>query len=430
METIISTPAAHIIVVTFGSAGDLFPFLKLAHSLEQQGHRVTLLAPAPFAEHAGALDFHGLPADEGVLDDPDLWHPRKGFGVVWHATRPAMREMVRYVNSLPAGAPDLILAHPLALADADLCRARHPQLKVAAAYLAPSNLRTVHGPLAIGRIEIPAWLPQWTRAAIWRAGERLVLHPVALAELNRERANAGLVPVSSLLDHIEGLADLSVGLFPDWFGPAQPDWPQPFCSGGFPLHDPSPDSSLPTGLQAFLNDGDQPLVFTHGTGNRQARAYFRAAIGAAHRLGKRAILLTPDRQQLPDTLPANIWWQDYVPLRTLLAQDEETNVAALIHHGGIGTTAEALRAGVPQLIVPMAFDQFDNAARVRRLGPGHTLPATRVSEKTLANQLSRLLASPAIRSACKAARSRIAKGNDFKAAVAAICILVSKTGKN
>lgn len=350
--------------------------------------------------------------------------------MVWRATRPAMRELVRFVASLPPGQPDLIVAHPLALLDADLCRAARPHLNIAAAYLAPSNLRTVHGPLALGAVDIPAWLPAPARRWIWRTLERLVLHPAALDEANRDRARAGLAPITSLLDHLHGVADLSLGLFPEWFGPTQPDWPRPFAAGGFPLYDPAPDAALPPGLRAFLEAGEKPLVFTHGTGNRQAQNYFAAAIAATQRLGRRAILLTSDRTQLPARLPPGIWWQDYVPLRTLLASSTATNVAALIHHGGIGTTAEALRAGVPQLVVPMAFDQFDNAARVRRRGAGLTLPASRVSEKSLVNQLSRLFALPHIRVGCAAVRKRFEGENEFDRVIAAILLLISNSGKN
>src|SRR5262249_31774015 len=81
-------------------------------------------------------------------------------------------------------------------------------------------------------------------------------------------------------------------------------------------------------------------------------------LAGTQRLGRRAVVLTPHREQVPAPLPAGALWLPYVPLAALLPR-----AAALVHHGGIGTTAEALRAGVPQVIVPLAYDQFDNAAR-------------------------------------------------------------------
>jgi rhamnosyltransferase subunit B len=381
-------PPIHFIVVTIGSAGDLFPFLAMAPALRARGHRVSFLAPqqhAPYVLPTG-LPFIGLPADEAVLHDPDLWHPTRGFGVVWRATRPAMALIEPFVRSLPADERCVLLAHPLALPEAALCRAGRPGLKIAAAYLAPQNLPTVHDPLLLGPWRVPTWVPLGARRALWRWAMRTFIDPVALGEVNAARRAHGLAPAATLADAVFAVPDLSLTLFPEWFAPTQPDWPQPIFRGDFPLYDPNPDAPLAPELDAFLQAGPAPLAFTHGTGNTQSTDYFRAAQAAVTRLGRRAIFLTPHRAQLPSDLPPGILWQDYVPLRRLLPR-----LALLAHHGGIGTTAEALRAGTPQLVVPLAHDQFDNAARVRALGAGASLPAARVNEERLVQALARLL---------------------------------------
>ena len=96
-------------------------------------------------------------------------------------------------------------------------------------------------------------------------------------------------------------------------------------------------------------------------------------------------------------LPAHVLWQPYVPLRAILPR-----CAALVHHGGIGTTAEALRAGVPQVIVPLAYDQFDNAARVTALQAGarESGGTAGASPRALARTLRRLLDSAEVRAGC------------------------------
>ncbi|KQV49089.1 hypothetical protein ASC93_13580 [Massilia sp. Root335] len=386
-----------------GSAGDLFPFLALALALRARGHRVSFLAPeqhGPWVRPTG-LPFTGLPADEAVLRDPDLWHPTRGFGVVWRATRPAMARIVPFVEALPAGERCVLLAHPLALPEADLCRAVHPGVRIAATYLAPANLVTVHDPLLVGPWRVPAWVPLAARRRFWRwVGKRFV-DPVALVDVNAARVARGCAPVATLVDWIAAVPDLSLTLFPDWFAPTQPDWPQPLVRGDFPLFDPNADAPLAAGLQAFLQAGAAPLVFTHGTGNTQAAAYFRAACAAAARLARRAIFLTPHRDQVPPDLPPTMLWQDYVPLRLLLP-----HAAALVHHGGIGTTAEALRAGTPQLVVPLAHDQFDNGARVAALGVGASLPAGRLNDARLARRLDALLAAPGLAERTRAVAQR------------------------
>jgi rhamnosyltransferase subunit B len=390
---------SHIVLVTIGSAGDLFPFIRIALALQGAGHRISFLGPVqhePFVRAAG-LPFHGLPADPAVLDHPDLWHPTRGFGVVWEATRPAMAAVPAFMAALPAGEHCTMLVHPLALLEADLCRAARPGLRIAAAFLAPSNLPTVHDPLLLGPWRVPRWVPHAVRRRLWRALAARFVDPIALPSVNAARAAAGLAPVTALIDAIVSIADLSIALFPDWFAPTQPDWPRPLVRCGFPLFDPDPQAAISVELRRFLGQGGRPLVFTPGTGNRQARAYFAHAIDATRLLGQRAIFLTPHRDQLPAELPAQVLWQEYVPLRALLPQ-----VALLVHHGGIGTTAEALHAGTPQLVVPLAHDQFDNGARIEALGVGRALPATRLTTGRLVKALEALLDDEGLPGRCRA----------------------------
>ena len=134
------------------------------------------------------------------------------------------------------------------------------------------------------------------------------------------------------------------------------------------LLEPLNGTPLSERLQQFLDAGSAPLVFTPGTGQLHATRYFETALQAVRRLKRRAIFLTPYQAQVPSDLGEDVLWQDFVPLQDVLPR-----CAMLIHHGGIGTTAEAMRSGVPQLIIPFAFDQFDNAVRIQRLGIGDRL---------------------------------------------------------
>lgn len=396
----------HFILVTMGSAGDLFPFLWIGRALRERGHRVDFLGPEQHALYvdAAGLTFHGLPADPAVLDHPDLWHPTRGLAVVWEATRPAMAQLPGLVGALDTDRDCVLLVHPLALPEADLCRHARPSLKIAAAYLAPSNLPTVHDPLLLGPWPVPTWVPHGVRRWLWRTLAARFIDPVALPGLNAGRAGQGLAPVSSLIEHIPTIPDLSLALFPDWFAAPPPDWPQALHQAGFPLYDPDPDAAPSAELRAFLDAGEPPVVFTPGTGNRQARRYFEAATQAVSKLGLRAIFLTPHREQLPTSLASSICWQEYVPLKALLP-----HVAALVHHGGIGTTAEALRAGTPQLVVPLAHDQFDNAARVVALGAGASLHASRVTPARMVQALRQVVAHTTVREQCAGVAARFAR---------------------
>lgn len=395
----------HVLVVAVGTAGDMYPFLRIARDLLARGHRVTMLG---LQAHAGAaaragVPFHGLGTEEeyrATLDHPDVWHPRKGFGVLWAGMRDNIDALAQYLAAQPAGERIVMLAHPLALTGAALARAHRPGLRIVAAWLAPANLRTLHDPLLIGPLRIPRWMPLSWRHWLWRRVDAVAIDPVAVPDINAANARHGLPAIRHFIDHLQGVADAHLTLFPPWFAPTPPDWPQPLVEGTFPLYDPHVAAELPPELEQFLRDGPAPLVFTPGSGNRQADRWLARAVQAVQRLGRRALLLTPHREQVPASLPSGVLWLPYVPLRPLLPR-----AAALVHHGGIGTTAEALRAGVPQLIIPLAYDQFDNGARVEALAAGRMLAGARARPRAIAAALRAMLASDAVRAGCaRAAR--------------------------
>lgn len=408
------------VVVSIGSAGDLFPMLAMALALRDAGHKVSFLAPGQFREQVAAagLAFHALPVDAAVLDDPGLWDARKGFGVIWRATRAAAAQLPAFVDSLPATEACVLLVHPLALPEADLCRASRPDIRIACACLAPSNLPTVHDPLTLGPLRIPRWMPFFVRRWLWRrAGDRMI-DPVALPGINEARRQHGLPAVRSLLTWMYTVPDLTIGLFPEWFAPAQPDWPRPLLHAGFPLYDPDPGRAIDPELARFLDAGHAPIAFTPGTGNRQAAHFFDCALAATRKLGRRAIFMTVHRDQLPPELPAGVLWREYLPLAALLPR-----VAALVHHGGIGTTAEALRTATPQLVIPFAHDQFDNAARVEALGVARVLAAARLDAAHLERSLQKLLFSPQIAAQCESVALRFGEGPALGAVCAALAAL-------
>jgi rhamnosyltransferase subunit B len=194
-----------------------------------------------------------------------------------------------------------------------------------------------------------------------------------------------------------------LGLFPDWFGPPQTDWPPKVTLTGFPLFDEAEFRSFDSGLEDFLAKGPAPVVFTPGSTLVDGLAYYTAAAAALNALGCRGIFLASQGTTLPRLTP-NILTRSYVPLSTLLPRTR-----ALVHHGGIGTASQALAAGIPQLITPFAHDQFDNAARIARLGCGFQMDSRRSGEAML-ESLKRLLEDERIQQNCAAFRLRVDSG--------------------
>jgi rhamnosyltransferase subunit B len=190
-------------------------------------------------------------------------------------------------------------------------------------------------------------------------------------------------------------------MFPEWFAPPQRDWPRRMSLAGFPLYDQEPAATVRAGSAAMRDDDlealldERPIVFTPGTGNRHARAFFAAAVDASVRLGRPAILLTSHPEQLPASLPLSVRHVAYLPLSRILPR-----TSALVHHGGIGSAAAALAAGVPQLVMPFAHDQPDNAARLCKLGVAAALTSPQASGARVATALDRLLSSPRVQARC------------------------------
>jgi UDP:flavonoid glycosyltransferase YjiC (YdhE family) len=185
---------------------------------------------------------------------------------------------------------------------------------------------------------------------------------------------------------------LTVGLWPEWFAPPQPDYPPFFKLTGFPLFDVPDAQPLPADVADFCAAGDAPLVFTPGSANVHGRDFFAAGVDAARQLNRRALLLTRFAEQIPKNLPGTIRHVPFAPFTELLPR-----CAALIHHGGIGTTSAAFAAGIPQLIMPLSHDQPDNAARVFALGVGDRLMPRRFTGRRVAQTLLPLLESPVVK---------------------------------
>jgi UDP:flavonoid glycosyltransferase YjiC (YdhE family) len=207
---------------------------------------------------------------------------------------------------------------------------------------------------------------------------------------------------------------LVVGLFPDWYGKPQADWPPQIELTGFPLFDGGESNELPPPLLAFCRAADPPVAFTFGTGMAHPAELFRQAQEACSILGIRGIFLTKYPDQLANPLPPGISHCRFAPFQKLFPL-----CAAVVHHGGIGTVAKAMAAGVPQLLCSMCFDQMDNGVRTNRLGAGDWIPAKRSSGQEIANRLRKLLTAET-RARCQEIASRFPMSDALEAAAGKI----------
>jgi UDP:flavonoid glycosyltransferase YjiC (YdhE family) len=395
-----------VLLIPLGSHGDVHPFVGLGLALRARGHDVTLITLGYFEKlvRSAGLDFVALPLAEDFeegLKDPDLWHPRRGFAlVVRKSLLPYLRPIYDHIAERYVPGQTVVVPGSLAFG----ARVAQDRLgvPVASVHLQPGVLRSeYHAPVLPG-LFMPDWLPRFLKRWQYRLANALVIEPLLTPGLNAFRAEVGLPPVHDLMGGWWHSPRLVLGLFPDWYGPPQPDWPPQVRLTGFPLYDERELRDVPAELAEFLDAGPPPVVFTPGSANRHGHAFFAAAVEACRLLGRRGLLLTRFPEHLPASLPPEVRHFEYVPFSRVLPR-----AAALAHHGGIGTTAQALAAGIPQLIMPLAHDQPDNADRLRRLGVGRALPPARFCAPAVAHALDALLSSADVAARCRDYAGRI-----------------------
>ncbi len=388
-----------------GSSGDVHPFVGLAGVLLARGHEVTICSAEPHrevVERAGASFVPIFSAEDyfAATHDPDLWHPRRGLNKVLEMARLGLEPTWRALEERYQPGRTMLVGHPASFAT----RAFEEKTGAPAAtiHLAPGSIRSAHQvPALPPGVDISA-LPLWFKRGLWVLVDRWAVDRQIGPAFNQWRAGKGLPPVRRLFKEWINSPRATIGLFPDWFGPAQPDWPATFHHASFPLWDDAPGAAADPELEAFLAAGTPPVVFSPGSANRQASAFFQAGRDALARLGRRGLFLTGFPEQLPGTLPDTILHRSYAPFSAVLPR-----AAAFVHHGGIGSTAQGLAAGVPQLMMPMGFDQPDNALRAERLGVARWLTPARFTATRVAAALERLLGEAAVSRAAAACRDRL-----------------------
>jgi rhamnosyltransferase subunit B len=392
-----------------GSAGDVHPFVGLGQALRARGHDVSMMVNGYFRDIAQRVGLEYLElgtAEEflAVTGDPDLWRPIRSFGSVFrHGIARAMRDQYAAVAEHFADGRTLLVANCLSFGVR--IAAEKFGLPLITVQCQPAALWSEHqSPVLPG---VPPWSPRWYKRGAFWAGQRLLVDRTVGPVTNRFRAEVGLPPMRRTL-HWWNSPDGILCLFPEWYAPRQPDWPEPLWFSQFPMWDESDLRPPQPEVDAFLDAGDPPIVFAPGSANCQAQRFFAAAVDACQRLKRRGVLLTVFPEQLPSQLPETVRHFDYIPLSRLLPR-----AAALVHHGGIGTTSQGLRAGVCHLVMPMAHDQPDNAARLQRLGVGDRLEPARFRGPALAAKLDRLLHSDQIAQHCRQIAARFESLDPF-----------------
>ena len=392
-------------LATFGSFGDVHPYVALALELKRRGHRPVVATSDMYREkmEAQGIESAAVRPRMPSYDQPDevsrllekMMNPRDGTEeVVKQLVLPYLRESYEDLSAAARGA-DLLLTHPLPFVGPAV--AEKQGLRWASSVLAPVSFLSAYDPPAFA--QLPAAMNGLLRLhpffmrALMSAGRRKLAY--IKTSVDRLRAEEGL-PRAAGNPFMEGQHSpaLVLALFSQALAAPQADWPPNARVTGFPFYDRRDfrgERETPRELLAFLDRGEPPLVFTLGSSAIWvAKDFYRESIKAARELGRRALLLIGHERNRPaEALPEGVAAFEYAPYGEVLPR-----AAAVVHQGGVGTTGQALRAGRPMLVVPFGHDQFDNGARAARLGCARMLPRRRYNARTAARELDALLREP------------------------------------
>lgn len=388
---------SRILIATIGSLGDLHPALALALELQRRGHRAEVATSELYREKISALGlpFYPLPPDVAFGDGEWvrlLMDGRAASKVLLRDVLfPAVPAMFAALAKAAAGA-DLLVSSEIVYAAPVL--AEKSGLSWVSYSLAPVSLFSVRDPSLLPGPPGTHWLQ-----SLGPGANRLLRQAASMVTyrwwqpVRQLRRKLGLPPGRSPLFEGKLSPLLDLALFSSALQPPQPDWPAQTVQCGFPFYeeDAVNASTLPPRVDAFLKSGEPPIVFTLGSAAVYAADnFFYESARAANLLGRRALLVLGQNPTPPD-LPSTMLAWDYLPYAQIFSRG-----VAIVHQGGVGTTAQALRAGRPMLVVPFAHDQPDNAARVTRLGVARTLSRGRYRAERIARELSALLCNPAV----------------------------------
>lgn len=417
-----------IVLVTIGSLGDLHPFIAIGQALKRRGHRVTLAVPQ---DHVAKVAAAGLAAHAVMPSFETIWL-RLGidgaefikrllsdqYMLVEEVLMPSIGSTVSALDTLLDEAD--LLVGSLTVFAAPIAAEKH-KVPFISVLLQPMTLFSACDPPLTPDFRMmagpnPGPIGRRWNALVYRLMRAFIRRRYS-ARIDAVRAENGLAQSEDVLfldqhHHAAGI----LCCYSPIFSPLPADAPPQAIATGFPVFDSNSGAPevIDPALDAFLGAGPAPLVFTLGSFAVYAAGDFYAeAMKAAKALGRRAVLLVGEGSQLQSE--GDIFVCAYAQHSLLFPR-----AAAIVHHGGMGTTGQALRAGRPQLVVPHMADQYDNAQRIARLGVGQRIAAQKFTAERVVPILSALLADGPCRAEATRIGGLIAAENGAEAAANAI----------
>jgi len=410
-----------IVLATFGSHGDIHPFIALGKVLQARGFEVLAASSGqyrPLFEREG-LDFVAVGPDEAEVVRRTGASARDFVRTVvsdnffiFKIIQDLLDEYVRDFMPVIAGA-DFLVCHHIAYAAqivADKQGVPHVQVLLSPSLLMAPDDPPIMSTPPLGKAPFDYEPDRWGRIWNWMLATtfRAAFRPM-VRRASRARAKLGL-PRSRDLPFLEPCgARAVIGLF----SPLLTRGAVSDIALGATFHD-GDTSPLDPKIEAFLAAGPPPVVLTLGSfAALDGAELLRAGVAAVRALGRRALVIAgrDDARFIRAPKGDDLLVWGYAPHSKVFPR-----AAAILHHGGAGTCVQALRAGKPQLIAPFFADQPDNAARVARLGVARVLPRAEFATEPAVEVFRDLLETPEFSRRAEEMAARIAAEDGAKAA--------------
>jgi rhamnosyltransferase subunit B len=365
---------AKIVLSTFGSLGDVHPKIALGLELRNRGHEVVFNVMEAFREKFETLGFTISPLRPNLNPEDKelarrLMDTKTGPELIFKELMvPNLRPMYEDILQAVENA-DVIISGEIVLPIRSVVE--KTKIKWVSTSLAPISFLSTEDPSVYPSAEFLEhlrFMPPFFHRFILNYAKKTALNWFEpYKEFRRELGlNENHNPMFG--DKYSSL--LHLAMFSKVLAKPQSDWAKSTLQTGFCFYDGNQDlGNMSEDLENFLQEGEPPIVFTLGSAAvMDARDFYEQSIAAAKLVNKRAVMLYGIFNEPPKGLDADRVAFDYAPYGELFSRS-----CAVVHQGGVGTTSQVLRAGVPMLVMPYSHDQPDNAARCKRLGVSETI---------------------------------------------------------
>ena len=385
---------AKIVLSTFGSLGDVHPKIALGLELRKRGHEVVFNVMEGFREKFASLGFEISPLRPNLNPENKelarkIMDTKNGSEFLFKEIfipnlRPMYEDMMRAVEGA-----DLIITGEIVLPIRSVVE--KTGIKWASTSLAPISFLSTDDPSVYPNaifLENFRFMPKFFHELVLTGARKVFQN--WFKPYREFRRELGLSENHDPMFGDKYSRLLHLAMFSKVLGAPQPDWAKSTVQTGFCFYDGQQDlGAMPEDLQKFLDTGEPPIIFTLGSAAvMDARDFYEQSIAAAKILNRRAVMLYGIFNEPPNGLDAERVGFDYAPYGQLFPR-----AAAVVHQGGVGTTSQVLRAGVPMLVMPYSHDQPDNASRCRRLGVAEIISREDYQAENVVRKLEKLLSN-------------------------------------